>query len=151
MTLDPAFAQPHEVESGANTFPWHHCHDIFLWGVQRLCHPLPKPCRSELRRAQGMWKGPGLYCDSSPSLYHDQSSWILLLKEAFLPSGRKRWVQTKTMQCHAFASSVYVAFLFAKPCILVETLFVGTLNSRRRRVAHFGWGMHNPSSGFFTW
>ena len=27
---------------GANTirsFPWHRCHGVFLWGVQRLCHP----------------------------------------------------------------------------------------------------------------
>lgn len=148
------FAQPHEVGSGTNTiqpFPWHHCHGIFLRVVQRLCHPFPKPCRYELRRAQGMWKGPGLYCHFSPSLYRDQSSWILLLKEAFLPSGRKRWVQTKTMQCHAFDSDVYAAFLFAKPGILVETLFVGMLNSGRWRMAHFGWGMHNPSSRFFSW
>lgn len=152
MRIDPALAQQDRVEALVQT-PSSHSHGItamvFFSGECRGSVTPPTPCKSELHRAQGMWKGPGLYCDSSPSLYHDQYSWILLLKEAFLPSGGKWRVQAKTIQCHSFASNMYVAFLFAKPCILVFGWkhSVGMLNSGRQRMAHLG-GMHNPSSSF---
>lgn len=152
MRIDPALAQQDRVEALVQT-PSSHSHGItamvFFSGECRGSVTPPTLCKSELHRAQGMWKGPGLYCDSSPSLYHDQYSWILLLKEAFLPSGGKWRVQAKAIQCHFFASNMYVAFLFAKPCISVFGWkhSVGMLNSRRQRMAHLG-GMHNPSSRF---
>lgn len=148
-----------EEPQGANAIQtWHHCHGVFLQVLQSLCH-LYKPLQIwVLSRAQGLWRGPALYCAPFQLSVTTSPVESFSLKKLFNHEEENRELNTDNTGSwfcfnHVCGLPLHQATYLG---ILSETLFVGMVKCECKmeggtlHPSAYFVGMHHPSSGI-TW